>query len=156
MATTTRVVMPQLGESVHEGTISRWFVKPGDRVTEFEPLLEVDTDKVSGEVPSPVSGVLKEILAKEGQTVQAGAEIAVVEVGANGAAAVPVPSPPRGEGQGEGRQPAAPPVPSPPRGERPGAGWQSPQPAPLLTGAAHPSSPPAHQPPHYVRCRLSA
>ena len=79
---TTRVVMPQLGESVHEGTISKWLVKPGDKVVEFEPLLEVDTDKVSAEVPAPVTGVLMEILAKEGQTVQAGAEIAVVEVGA--------------------------------------------------------------------------
>src|SRR5882672_6445449 len=85
MATTTRVVMPQLGESVHEGTISKWLVKPGDKVVEFEPMLEVDTDKVSAEVPAPVTGILKEILAKEGQTVQAGAEIAVVEVGADGA-----------------------------------------------------------------------
>src|ERR1700726_802148 len=86
MAKTTRVVMPQLGESVHEGTISRWLVKPGDKVVEFEPMLEVDTDKVSAEVPSPVSGILREILAKEGQTVQAGAEIAVVELGADGEA----------------------------------------------------------------------
>src|SRR6202165_3107222 len=78
---TTRIVMPQLGESVHEGTISRWLVKPGDKVVEFEPMLEVDTDKVNAEVPAPVSGILREILAKEGQTVQAGAEIAVVEVG---------------------------------------------------------------------------
>ena len=84
MAKTTRVVMPQLGESVHEGTISKWLVKPGDKVVEFEPMLEVDTDKVSAEVPSPVSGILREILAKEGETVQAGAEIAVVEVGADG------------------------------------------------------------------------
>jgi 2-oxoisovalerate dehydrogenase E2 component (dihydrolipoyl transacylase) len=119
MAKTTRVVMPQLGESVHEGTISRWLVKPGDKVVEFEPMLEVDTDKVSAEVPSPVSGVLKEILAKEGQTVQAGAEIAVVEVGADGAvtappeAPAPVPpvaitSPARGEGR-QSPQVAAPP-----------------------------------------------
>ncbi|HLZ94176.1 MAG TPA: dihydrolipoamide acetyltransferase family protein [Candidatus Dormibacteraeota bacterium] len=79
---TTRVVMPQLGESVHEGTISKWLVKPGDKIVEFEPMLEVDTDKVSAEVPAPVTGVLKEILAQEGQTVQAGAEIAVVELGA--------------------------------------------------------------------------
>jgi 2-oxoisovalerate dehydrogenase E2 component (dihydrolipoyl transacylase) len=86
MATTTRVVMPQLGESVHEGTISKWLVKPGDKVVEFEPMLEVDTDKVSAEVPAPVTGILREILAKEGETVQAGAEIAVVEIG-NGAAA---------------------------------------------------------------------
>jgi 2-oxoisovalerate dehydrogenase E2 component (dihydrolipoyl transacylase) len=104
MAKTTRVVMPQLGESVHEGTISKWLVKPGDKVVEFEPMLEVDTDKVNAEVPAPVSGILREILAKEGQTVQAGAEIAVVEVGAEGevgaspeapapAAAVSVPKP---------------------------------------------------------------
>jgi 2-oxoisovalerate dehydrogenase E2 component (dihydrolipoyl transacylase) len=84
MAKTTRVVMPQLGESVHEGTISKWLVKPGDKVVEFEPMLEVDTDKVNAEVPAPVSGILREILAKEGQTVQAGAEIAVVEVGTGG------------------------------------------------------------------------
>jgi len=81
---TTRVVMPQLGESVHEGTISKWLVKPGDKVVEFEPMLEVDTDKVNAEVPAPVSGILREILAKEGETVQAGAEIAVVEVGGDG------------------------------------------------------------------------
>ena len=81
---TTRVVMPQLGESVHEGTISRWLVKPGDKVVEFEPMLEVDTDKVNAEVPAPVSGILREILAKEGETVQAGAEIAVVEIGGDG------------------------------------------------------------------------
>src|SRR5882762_4246345 len=82
--TSKRVVMPQLGESVHEGTISKWLVKPGDKVVEFEPMLEVDTDKVSAEVPAPVTGILKEILAKEGETVQAGAEIAVVEVGGDG------------------------------------------------------------------------
>jgi 2-oxoisovalerate dehydrogenase E2 component (dihydrolipoyl transacylase) len=84
---TTRVTMPQLGESVHEGTISKWLVKPGDRVVEFEPMLEVDTDKVNAEVPAPVTGILREILAKEGDTVQAGAEIAVVETG-DGAAEV--------------------------------------------------------------------
>src|SRR3989441_12140235 len=81
---TTRVVMPQLGESVHEGTISRWLVKPGDKVVEFEPMLEVDTDKATAEVRAPVSGILREILAKEGETVQAGTEIAVVEIGGDG------------------------------------------------------------------------
>jgi 2-oxoisovalerate dehydrogenase E2 component (dihydrolipoyl transacylase) len=81
MANTTRIVMPQLGESVHEGTISKWLVKVGDKVVEFEPMLEVDTDKVNAEVPAPVTGILREILAKEGETVQAGAEIAVVEIG---------------------------------------------------------------------------
>ncbi len=129
MATTTRVLMPQLGESVHEGTISKWLVKPGDKVVEFEPMLEVDTDKVSAEVPAPVTGILKEILAKEGQTVQAGAEIAVVELSDGRVSATPeapapapkvkVPSPapvgaqiereervhaaPGAQGQGEGR-----------------------------------------------------
>jgi 2-oxoisovalerate dehydrogenase E2 component (dihydrolipoyl transacylase) len=95
MAKTTRVVMPQLGESVHEGTISKWLVKPGDKVVEFEPMLEVDTDKVNAEVPAPVSGILREILAKEGETVQAGAEIAVVEVGSDSevAAAPEAPAP---------------------------------------------------------------
>jgi 2-oxoisovalerate dehydrogenase E2 component (dihydrolipoyl transacylase) len=93
---TTRVVMPQLGESVHEGTISKWLVKPGDNVVEFEPMLEVDTDKVNAEVPAPVSGILREILAKEGDTVQAGAEIAVVETG-DGATGGPEPVPARGE-----------------------------------------------------------
>src|SRR5947208_13968323 len=105
---TTRVVMPQLGESVHEGTISKWLVKPGDKVVEFEPMLEVDTDKVNAEVPAPVSGILREILAKEGETVQAGAEIAVVETGDGAVTATPdapaVPAPPRGEGQGEGHE----------------------------------------------------
>src|SRR5205085_4921067 len=124
MANTTRVVMPQLGESVHEGTISRWLVKPGDKVVEFEPMLEVDTDKVSAEVPAPVTGILKEILAKEGQTVQAGAEIAVVELSDGKVTATPeapapapkveVPSPANaGKGKGEGRpmKPSAPPEP---------------------------------------------
>ncbi|MDQ6637662.1 MAG: E3 binding domain-containing protein, partial [Candidatus Dormibacteraeota bacterium] len=86
---TTKVTMPQLGESVHEGTISKWLVKPGDKLVEFEPMLEVDTDKVNAEVPAPVTGVLKEILAQEGATVQAGSEIAIVELEGegNGAAA---------------------------------------------------------------------
>jgi len=128
---TTRIVMPQLGESVHEGTISRWLVKPGDKVVEFEPMLEVDTDKVNAEVPAPVSGILREILAKEGETVQAGAEIAVVETGDGSQ----TPSPPRGEGRGEGTP--SPPrgegrgedTPSPPRGEGRGEGATSPAPA---------------------------
>ena len=79
------VVMPQLGESVREGTISRWLVKVGDRVIEFEPMVEIETDKVSAEVPAPVTGTLREILAREGQTVLAGARIALVEIGGDGA-----------------------------------------------------------------------
>src|SRR4051794_15853344 len=71
--------MPQLGESVAEGTIGRWLKQPGDTVAKYEPLVEVITDKVNAEVPSPFAGVLKEILAEEGATVPNDAEIAVIE-----------------------------------------------------------------------------
>ncbi len=74
-----KVTMPQLGESVAEGTIGRWLKQPGDTVAKYEPLLEVITDKVNAEVPSPYAGVLKEILAEEGATVPNNAEIAVIE-----------------------------------------------------------------------------
>jgi 2-oxoisovalerate dehydrogenase E2 component (dihydrolipoyl transacylase) len=74
-----KVTMPQLGESVAEGTIGRWLKQPGDTVAKYEPLLEVITDKVNAEVPSPFAGVLKEILAEEGATVPNNAEIAVIE-----------------------------------------------------------------------------
>ncbi|HKW69166.1 MAG TPA: dihydrolipoamide acetyltransferase family protein [Candidatus Dormibacteraeota bacterium] len=112
---TTRVTMPQLGESVHEGTISRWLVKPGDKVVEFEPMLEVDTDKVNAEVPAPVTGILREILAKEGDTVQAGAEIAVVETGDGAVAATPeAPTQAPKTEAPKARPEAAPPPPLPP------------------------------------------
>src|SRR5829696_2712993 len=71
--------MPQLGESVAEGTIGKWLKQPGDHVAKYEPLLEVITDKVNAEVPSPFEGVLKEILVEEGATVPNNAEIAVIE-----------------------------------------------------------------------------
>src|SRR4029077_16992769 len=71
--------MPQLGESVAEGTIGKWLKKPGDHVAKYEPLLEVITDKVNAEVPSPFEGILKEILVEEGATVPNNAEIAVIE-----------------------------------------------------------------------------
>ena len=74
-----KVTMPQLGESVAEGTIGRWLKKPGDRVEKYEPLVEVVTDKVNAEVPSPFAGVLTAILAEEGATVPNNAEIAEIE-----------------------------------------------------------------------------
>jgi 2-oxoisovalerate dehydrogenase E2 component (dihydrolipoyl transacylase) len=74
-----KVTMPQLGESVAEGTIGRWLKQPGDTVAKYEPLVEVITDKVNAEVPSPFAGVLREILAEEGATVPNDAEIAVIE-----------------------------------------------------------------------------
>ena len=82
-----KVTMPQLGESVAEGTIGKWLKKPGDHVDKYEPLLEVITDKVNAEVPSPYEGVLTEILVEEGATVPNNAEIAIIdEVGGSAAA----------------------------------------------------------------------
>src|SRR3954462_12418123 len=88
-----KVTMPQLGESVAEGTIGKWLKKPGDTVAKYEPLLEVITDKVNAEVPSPFAGVLREILVEEGATVPNNAEIAVIETADEGgttAAVAPV------------------------------------------------------------------
>ena len=76
-----KVTMPQLGESVAEGTIGKWLKQPGDHVAKYEPLLEVITDKVNAEVPSPFEGILREILVEEGATVPNNAEIAVIETG---------------------------------------------------------------------------
>ena len=76
-----KVTMPQLGESVAEGTIGKWLKQLGDHVDKYEPLLEVITDKVNAEVPSPFEGILKAILAEEGATVPNDAEIAVIDTG---------------------------------------------------------------------------
>src|SRR6266536_3019354 len=73
------VSMPQLGESVTEGTVTRWLKKEGERVEADEPLLEVSTDKVDTEIPSPVSGVLRGITVAEDETVAVGAELAVID-----------------------------------------------------------------------------
>jgi 2-oxoisovalerate dehydrogenase E2 component (dihydrolipoyl transacylase) len=74
-----KVTMPQLGESVAEGTIGKWLKQPGDHVDKYEALVEVVTDKVNAEVPSPFEGILREILAEEGATVPNNAEIAIIE-----------------------------------------------------------------------------
>ncbi|MEK6399172.1 MAG: biotin/lipoyl-containing protein, partial [Terriglobus sp.] len=65
----TEVVMPQMGESITEGTLTKWLKQPGDTVARDEPLFEISTDKVDAEIPSPAAGVLKEIKVKEGDTV---------------------------------------------------------------------------------------
>ena len=93
-----KVTMPQLGESVAEGTIGKWLKKPGDHVAKYEPLVEVITDKVNAEVPSPYEGVLTQILVEEGATVPNNAEIAIIDEAAGEpavatvAAAAPVPA----------------------------------------------------------------
>ena len=74
----TSVTLPALGESVTEGTVSRWLKQVGDQVEADEPLLEVSTDKVDTEIPSPTSGVLLEIKAAEDETVEVGAVLAVI------------------------------------------------------------------------------
>src|SRR5258705_12200291 len=100
-------VMPQMGESIAEGTVVRWIKKIGDQVDRDEPLFEISTDKIDAEIPSPVAGVLTEILVKEGETVSVNSVVAVI--GQTGeAAAVPAArtppegGPPKGSPQGEG------------------------------------------------------
>lgn len=88
----TQVTMPQLGESVTEGTIAGWFKQIGDPVEKYEPLVEIVTDKVTAEVPSPVSGVLVEIARQEGDTVAVGTTICYVDEGNGASAAAPEPA----------------------------------------------------------------
>jgi pyruvate dehydrogenase E2 component (dihydrolipoamide acetyltransferase) len=87
----TNVVMPQMGESVAEGTVTRWIKKVGDTIDRDEPLFEISTDKVDAEIPSPVAGVLAEIRVKEGETVPVDSVVAVIA--APGEATAPVPAP---------------------------------------------------------------
>src|SRR5579871_4640167 len=74
----TDVVMPQMGESIAEGTIVRWIKKVGDKVDRDEPLFEISTDKVDAEIPSPAAGVVSEIRVKEGETVPINSVVAVI------------------------------------------------------------------------------
>src|ERR1700730_1927495 len=83
--------MPQMGESVVEGTVTRWLVKVGDRVAEDQSLCEISTDKVDTEIPSPGAGVIAQLIAAEGQTLPVGAPIALIETAAGDAAAKPPP-----------------------------------------------------------------
>src|SRR5438552_4307937 len=80
------VVMPQMGESIFEGTLTKWLKKPGDKIERDEPLFEISTDKVDTEIPSPAAGTLGELLVQEGQTVQVNAVVARIDEGGNGAA----------------------------------------------------------------------
>src|SRR5690606_25539330 len=91
-----QVVMPKMGESVMEGTVLSWAKQVGDTVEQDETLLEISTDKVDSEVPSPAAGVLVEILSPEGETVDGGALIAVIATGAGAASsAAPAPAQPQ-------------------------------------------------------------
>src|SRR3982074_3652578 len=98
----TEIRVPTLGESVTEATIGRWFKKPGDAVAVDEPLVELETDKVTIEVPAPSAGTLGEITAKDGETVAVGGLLGQINDGADGVAAQAPPA---------SAQPAPPPPP---------------------------------------------
>ncbi len=87
------VIMPQMGESIAEGTLSRWMKQVGDAVTRDEPIFEISTDKVDAEIPAPAAGVLTEILVTEGQTVAVQTVVATIETEAGAVAAAPAPAP---------------------------------------------------------------
>jgi 2-oxoglutarate dehydrogenase E2 component (dihydrolipoamide succinyltransferase) len=134
--------MPQLGESVTEGTVTRWLKKEGEHVTADEPLLEVSTDKVDTEIPSPASGILRGIAVDEDETVAVGAQLAVIEDSNSADAPAQAPAPAVPEAQApQAQAPAPPPAPAyaPPAPEPPA---QAPAPAPAAAngGSAAPSS----------------
>src|ERR1700719_3898167 len=103
----TEIRVPTLGESVTEATIGRWFKKAGDAVALDEPLVELETDKVTIEVPAPSAGTLGEIAAKDGETVAVGGLLGQINDGAAGAAAKPAAAP------AQAAAPASPPPPPP-------------------------------------------
>src|SRR5207248_3579972 len=120
----TDVVMPQMGESIVEGTLTKWLKKPGDHVERDEPLFEISTDKVDTEIPSPAAGTLAEVLVEEGKTVGINTIVARIDEGGGAAAAKPAAAaaPP---------QPAKPPAAAaPPQAETPTQETIAPTPAP--------------------------
>ncbi|MGP3913712.1 2-oxoglutarate dehydrogenase, E2 component, dihydrolipoamide succinyltransferase [Nonomuraea sp. 10N515B] len=142
------VQMPQLGESVTEGTVTRWLKKEGERVEADEPLLEVSTDKVDTEIPSPSAGVLTKIVVAEDETVEVGAELAVIDENAQPGAAAPAPAqapaPPQPEPEPEPEpEPAPAPVSSIPQ---PAPAQPTPPPAPAPAPAPAPQAAPPAQP----------
>src|SRR3984957_3845193 len=153
-AMSVSVSMPQLGESVTEGTVTRWLKREGEHVQADEPLLEVSTDKVDTEIPSPVSGVLRGITVAEDETVAVGAELAVIDEdgAAGGQADNPAEAPaPQQQQAPAPEQPAAPSQPA--AAEQPPAAPQQAepeQPAPVQAPAAEApaaQAPPAEAPP---------
>ena len=129
------VVMPQMGESIFEGTITKWLKKPGDKVERDEPLFEISTDKVDAEIPSPSAGVLKEIKIPEGQTVPIQTVVAVIDGAGAGAAASP-PAPAAAAAAAPAKAPAPTPASAPAAAKSPAA--PPPPPAPPATHAPAP------------------
>src|SRR5213595_1670646 len=109
-----QVTMPQLGESVTEGTIGKWLKQPSDTVEKYESLAEVITDKVNAEIPSPVAGVIKELKVEEGATVPVGTEILSIDEGGEAAVEAPAaPQPAAVTAQAEAAPAPAPAAPEP-------------------------------------------
>ncbi|MBL8978442.1 MAG: 2-oxo acid dehydrogenase subunit E2 [Gemmatimonadetes bacterium] len=121
------VIMPQMGESIAEGTLSKWLKQVGDQVKRDEPMFEISTDKVDAEIPAPNAGVLAEILVQQGQTVAVNTVVARLETDASAAATAPVAAP---------APPIAPPAPAAPAPSRPSAAAPAPAPAPARTAPA--------------------
>ncbi|HUI58065.1 MAG TPA: 2-oxoglutarate dehydrogenase, E2 component, dihydrolipoamide succinyltransferase, partial [Bryobacteraceae bacterium] len=120
----TDVIMPQMGESIVEGTITKWLKKPGDKVQRDEPLFEISTDKVDAEIPSPASGVLQEVKVGEGATVQVNTIVGIIA--SDGEAAAPAKAAPRAAAPPPAKPAAAAPKPVPaPEPEAPAAGRES-------------------------------
>ncbi|SII38358.1 Probable dihydrolipoamide succinyltransferase [Mycobacteroides abscessus subsp. abscessus] len=134
----TSVKMPELGESVTEGTVTRWLKKVGDEVGVDEPLVEVSTDKVDTEIPSPVAGVLLSISANEDDTVAVGGELAVVGA-ADAAPAAPAPAAPAPEPAAAPAAAAAPPAPPAPPAPAPAPAAPAPAPAAPAPAPAAPA-----------------
>ena len=129
----TDVVMPQMGESIVEGTLTKWLKKPGERVERDEPLFEISTDKVDTEIPSPAAGTLSEVLVEEGKTVGINTIVARIDEGGSAAARASAPAPPQEAAPVPPK--TAPPAPAPPAPAPP------PSPASEPTPAAEPQGP---------------
>ncbi|MFG3022726.1 2-oxoglutarate dehydrogenase, E2 component, dihydrolipoamide succinyltransferase [Streptomyces sp. NPDC048254] len=141
-ASGTDVVLPALGESVTEGTVTRWLKSVGEEVAEDEPLLEVSTDKVDTEIPAPVAGVLLEIVVAEDETAEVGAKLAVI--GAPGAAPAAAPAPAAPAPAPAAAAPA--PAPAAPAAPAPAPAPAAPAPAPAPVAAAPAPAAPAPAP----------
>ena len=133
------VVMPQMGESIAEGTITKWLKQVGDRVERDEPLFEISTDKVDAEIPSPAAGTLAEIKFKEGETVEVNKVVATIN---DGGTSTGTASPPAAQTES-----APPPQPSPPPSSPPPAAAKAAPAAPSVEAAPPPPPPPPSQAP---------
>ncbi|MFD9259998.1 biotin/lipoyl-containing protein, partial [Streptomyces sp. NPDC059538] len=128
------VTLPALGESVTEGTVTRWLKAEGERVEADEPLLEVSTDKVDTEIPSPVAGILASIKVAEDETVEVGAELAVIDDGSGAPAAAPAAEPAAEPAAAEA--PAAAPAPAAEAPAAPAPAAEAPAAAPAAAAPA--------------------